>query len=450
MTTLLLLLLIVTPPAQAQSGCEPIPVVGSDVSCGDLYGSVSMDGDVLAVGASGDDDAGFDAGAVYVFRGIGNQWVEEQKIIPHEFDSETNFGFSLSVSGDTLLVGAATHSHTWVLSGGAWVYVYDGSNWVLQQELFPATPLPENYFGIQVVLDGDVAAVSSFHDITGGGDASGRVDMFRRNGTLWSHVQTLSAGSDSQPFARFGGRSALQGNEFFASSPVQASPSQRGVHVFQWNGVAWNLSQKLYILDGAIADGYGGAIAIRDDRLLIGASGHDIPMTDSGVVYAYLKTNGQWTQVQKILNPASAPGAEFGYSVAMGSHFAIVGEARGQTTLEPQSVYRYASQSGNWQFRGAIPSPAMDLGDRFGALFLAASGCTVAVGADGSQELCPNDPDGSAGKAYVYQSEGCIPCIPTLQSSGLIVLMVSLITLGVYLVRRGSGSNQFPQSKLAL
>lgn len=138
-------------------------VVGSD-----LYGtSVSVSGNVAIVGAPNDDDAGTNAGAVYVFRYNGSSWVEEVKLTSCDPNASALYGTSVSVSGDQIVVGSPGTSVNGASSGAAFSYRYDSSTWNPVAELFPSDGANSDEFGRSVSIDRGYAAVGAPNNTIG-------------------------------------------------------------------------------------------------------------------------------------------------------------------------------------------------------------------------------------------------------------------------------------------
>ena len=79
---------------------------------------IAVEGDVAVIGAPRHDGEGNNAGAAYVFRWNGDNWFQEQKLIPSDIEPEDEFGWSASVSGNVAVVGAGLDDDAVITSEG--------------------------------------------------------------------------------------------------------------------------------------------------------------------------------------------------------------------------------------------------------------------------------------------------------------------------------------------
>jgi hypothetical protein len=106
-------------------------LTASDAAAGDYFGvSVSVSRDTAVIGAWGD-DAGM--GSAYVFTRTAGVWTEQAKLTASDMAAGDTFGESVSVSGDTALIGAdadddggSASGSAYVFSGFAGVLFFDG------------------------------------------------------------------------------------------------------------------------------------------------------------------------------------------------------------------------------------------------------------------------------------------------------------------------------------
>lgn len=134
-------------------------LTASDGEGEDFFGeSLSVSGGVIAVGACGADQtaggAGLDEGAVYVFRRNGGIWQQEAILTASDGFTGDQFGFSVDLFGARLVVGATDQDDPARNQGAAYVFEYDGFAWVETQKLIAGDGETENLFGTDVAIDG--------------------------------------------------------------------------------------------------------------------------------------------------------------------------------------------------------------------------------------------------------------------------------------------------------
>ncbi len=168
-------------------------LVANDGAAGDEFGrSVSISGDTAIVGAHWDDDNGSDSGSAYVFHFDGSQWIQQQKLTANDATSGDRFGVSVSISDDTAIVGTHFGDGGAASSGSAYIFRFDGSQWVQQQKLVADDAAEYDGFGYSVSISGDIAIVGAYVDDDDGWN-SGSAYVFHFDGSQWVQQQKLTA-----------------------------------------------------------------------------------------------------------------------------------------------------------------------------------------------------------------------------------------------------------------
>ena len=160
--------------------CQQERVTPEDATAG-FGADVAVSGEVMLVGAPSDAEIASGRGAAYVFRRIGDTWVQEKKILPPEDVVGISFGLDVDLDGDTALIGAYRDFS----SGAVYVYRCDGTDWVLETTLTAPEPEGSDQFGGDVALDGDVAVVGARYE-DGELGLVGAAYVYRRTGTTWT------------------------------------------------------------------------------------------------------------------------------------------------------------------------------------------------------------------------------------------------------------------------
>jgi len=149
-----------------------------DGAVGDFFGqSVSISGDYAIVGAYLDDDKGNNSGSAYIFKRSGATWVQQAKLIALDGAAGDYFGYSVSISGDYAIVGVILDDDKGADSGSAYIFKYDGTTWSLQQKWTASDGAANDNFGISVSISGDSAIVGAHFDDDRGSN-SGSAYMF--------------------------------------------------------------------------------------------------------------------------------------------------------------------------------------------------------------------------------------------------------------------------------
>jgi len=172
-------------------------LTAADGAAFDLFGlSVSVSGapggEVAVVGAYFNNDSGLDSGSAYIYRFDGSTWEQEQKLTAADGAASDRFGVSVSVSADVAVVGAYLDDDNGNNSGSAYIYRFNGSAWVQEQKLTAADGAAGDEFGWSVSIGGDIAMVGARkHDDNE--TNSGSVYIYRFNGSVWMQEQELFA-----------------------------------------------------------------------------------------------------------------------------------------------------------------------------------------------------------------------------------------------------------------
>ncbi len=270
-------------------------------------GDVAIDGDVIVVGASGEDDGdgnGSARGAAYVFRFDGSAWVFEQRLTASDGVDGDEFGTSVDIDGDLIVVGAREPFGPLPNRGSAYVFRYSGGVWN-EERVFDPAEADTRSFGRAVSIRGDVIAVGAPRSSLAGRLATGRVYMYRFDGVSWGLSGIINAAGPA-PELNLGASVSVDGDTVAAGAPFQlggASPGLVGVYRSQAGG--WVLEDGFVASDGVGGDEFGDAVSLDGDTLLVGAPRQFI---DSGAAYRIRRDPNtlNWNETQKLSAPGGA------------------------------------------------------------------------------------------------------------------------------------------------
>ncbi len=303
----------------------------SNTGISDFFGrSVAISGDTVVVGAENEDGSGTginptsnegttNSGAAYVFVRNGTAWSQQAYVKASNTGNSDNFGSSVALSGDTLVVGAVQEDGGGIGvtagsptdgttgngagdSGAAYVFTRSGTTWTQQAYVKASNTGANDEFGISVALSDNTLAVgarSESSNATGinGADnnsasASGAAHVFTRTGTTWSQ-QAYIKPSNTQTGDNFGATIGVDGDilivgtgrddggpfpsEDSGATGVNGNDSDNSIvdsgaaYVFRRVGTTW--SQQAYVKASNTGgnDLFGTAVAVSGDTVAVGA-----------------------------------------------------------------------------------------------------------------------------------------------------------------------------------
>ncbi len=284
----------------------------------------------MVVGANGDDCAeGGNCGSAYVFRFNGTSWVGEQKLIASDAAVQDDFGFSVSVSGDTTVVGANGDAcAAGGACGAAYVFRFNGTSWVDEQELTALDAGALRRFGFSVSVSEGAALVGAKGDYCAAGPTCGSAYVFRFDGSSWAEEEKLTA-SDAAAGDSFGNSVSVSKDTAVVGAFVDdcaAGVACGSVYVFRFNGTSWVEEQKLTASDATEVDEFGLSVSVDGDTIVVGTSLDDCADGDScGSAYVYRFNGSSWVEKAKLNASDAAAGDSFGDSVSVSGDIAMMG-----------------------------------------------------------------------------------------------------------------------------
>ena len=382
--------------------------------------SVAMDGDTLIVGAPRERNAeNVIRGAAYIFVRNGAGWTQQAKLVSNA--ATTNFGFSVALSGDTAIVGAhfeniGSNSN----QGAAYVFVRNGAIWTMEQKLVNSDGVPGSQFGYSVAIDGNTVLISAFaHRISN--VEKGAAYVFTKVNNTWTQQIQLTDGNGNI-YERFGNSVALDGDTAIIGAPFgrnEANVHNGVAYVFTGSGSAWTQQARLVASDARGDEWFGTSVDIDGDTVIIGArygfgEGSTNPLIRNGSAYVFTRNESNWTQQQKFTAPNSS---FFGDSVSISGDTLIIGSPHdqiGKTTDQQGSAYVFIRKNNQWIRQSRLISPDDTISDYFGTS-VSANGNKFIVGAPGFD----NGTNGNQGAAYFFITPPFAPDLQVTSDSGI-------------------------------
>lgn len=380
-------------------------------------GSIAISGNTIVVGAPREDSgaAGINgdeqdnslskAGAAYVFVRQGTTWTQQAYLKASNPDFEDEFGDSVAICGDTIVVGAtgedssATGSNgnqadnNTLGAGAAYVFVRNGTNWTQQAYLKASNPDQSDQFGHAMAISEDTIVVGAKEEDS---NATG-----------------------------------VNGNQ--ADDSLYTAGA---AYVFHRQGTSWSQQAYLKASNAGYFDNFGCSVDIAEDTIIVGAYSEDSAATGvngapwdnsaqaAGAAYVFVRNGSSWSQ-QAYLKASNTEEDElFGYSVAIDGDRAVVGAWKEDSNASvidgwqgsnsadlAGAAYLFERNGMTWTQRSYLKASNTEAVDAFGRS-VDMSGETIVSGAPGEDSATTtvdgdesNNDVESAGAAYVFHQE---------------------------------------------
>jgi hypothetical protein len=384
---------------------------------------LSDNGTTALIGAPNDEAPnGEDSGSAYVFRRSDGSWRQQQKLAAADGNEDDEFGQSVALSADgaTVLIGASEdEGPRGLFTGSAYVFTRSDGEWIQQQKLRAPDANDRDRFGFSISLSasGATALITAPTDENPNGENAGSAYVFRRSGGEWRPQQKLFAGDgDSEDLFGFSAALSADGTTAVLSASSDEDPNGRdagSAYVFTRSNGEWSQQQKLTAADGNEEDGFGDSVALAADgtTALIGADLDRDPNRElAGSAYVFTRAQGAdgWSQQQKL--SAGDGGGDLGDSVALsadGATALIGAPTNDQNGGFAGAAYVFKRSDGGWRQQQKLTATDGDSGDEFGmSVALADNGVTGIVGAPTDKNANGvNELGSGAGSSYVFSSD---------------------------------------------
>ena len=333
-------------------------IKASNTGSNDLFGgATAISGNTLVIGARGEDNL---SGAVYVFvKSPAGIWSQEAMLKASNFGSSDTFGSSVDIFDDTVVVGAPLedsdstgNGDSLAESGAVYIFKRTGTTWAQQAMLKASNADSNDNFGSSVSISADkIAIAATGEDSSGTGifaspltnnilTDSGAVYIYTRTGETWNNTAFIKT-ETSVVSQKFGYDLSLYGDTLVVSTPFNNSDST-GVYIDESSG------------------SNGGAI-------------------NSGAVYVFDFSTGNWLAEAFIKASNTESGDNFGQSVALYNDTIVVGakqESSNSTAADGDesnnnasgagAAYVFVKQGSNWSQQAYLKASRVNANDNFG------------------------------------------------------------------------------------
>lgn len=259
-------------------------------SQGAFGGPVVAQGNCLVLGAGYTIGSCSFAGKVYVFERMDSGWVEVAGLRPDSMVCGSGFGGAIDLEGNVIVSGSHNHDEcTADNAGTTYVFENGSTGWSQTAKLCAPDEYPGDSFGVAVSISGDTILVGAPWT---GPQQRGKVYVFDRRGAGWECVQTLL--SPIAGYTSFGHAVQIQGHRALIGAPATIVPDGMGgvrkgaAWIFERTTSGWIPVRMLTADNGLYGDGFGNPVAFEGSIAAIGAIGRDVGgMQYAGAAYVF-------------------------------------------------------------------------------------------------------------------------------------------------------------------
>lgn len=370
------------------------------------------------------------------------------------------FGCSVAISGDTVVVGAFAEAssaagvngnqadNSLTQAGAAYVFTRSvGGVWTQQAYLKASDPDGYEVFGYSVAIEGDTIVIGAYGDyLNFASGVSGAAYVFTRSAGVWTPQAELRA-SNLEDYDSFGSSVAISGDTAVIGAPGEDSNAlgvggnqgnngavgSGAAYVFTRSAGVWTQQAYLKASNTGTSDTFGITLAVSGDTAVIGAPGEDSDSTgvggsqannnalNSGAAYIFTRSAGVWAQQAYLKASNSRAYNPFGNSVALSGDTALIGSSQDDSNatgvngnqantsaLRAGAAYVFTRSAGLWTQEAYLKASNTGSEDRFGHS-VALSGDTAVIGSNGEDSNATgvggnqaNNSAADSGAAYVF------------------------------------------------
>ena len=311
-------------------------LTASDGAGGDDFGySVSINGDGTTVVVGADQSGSGGNGVAYVFTKSGSVWSQTAELTASDGAAYDGFGSSVSISGTTVVVGAPYATVDNSGQGAAYVFTKPGSggwaNTSTAAKLTASDGVAGDYFGGSVSISGNTVMIGAWDATIGGNSGQGAAYLFTGSGSAWSQTAKFTE-SGNTAGDEFGYSVSISGIMMVVGAPhvtVGGNASQGAAYVFTESGSVWSQTAELTASDGAAGDEFGTSVSINESGATVVVGADRSGSGGQGAAYVFTEPgSGGWastTETAELTASDGVVGDDFGVSVSISGNTVVVG-----------------------------------------------------------------------------------------------------------------------------
>ncbi|MDZ4841147.1 MAG: Calx-beta domain-containing protein [Hyphomicrobium aestuarii] len=286
-------------------------------NAGDNFGfAVAVSGDFVVVGAKNVDSGATDTGRAFIFSASTGTLL--RAINNPTPDIGDNFGISVAISGDFLVIGAQLNDAGALDAGSA--YIFSISTGALLRTMNNPSPGINDYFGRTLSISGDNVVIGAYQDDVGGVTNAGKAYLYSAaSGGLIRTINNPAPATNDF----FAASVAVDGDTVVLSATgADFSGASEAGTVYLFSATTGSLLRTINNPTPNLGDGFGEGLGFSNNTVVITSRFDDTAANDAGSAYVYDATTG--SLLATLNSPSPLTGDQFGYTAAINGDYIVV------------------------------------------------------------------------------------------------------------------------------
>lgn len=344
----LLYILIIFPIiifSQTQIGTD---IIGESAEDNSGVVSLSLDGNIVAIGAGGNDGNGTDSGHVRIYEYQVNDWVQLGQDINGEVAGDASEIISLSSDGSIVAIGSYNNDGNGTNSGHVRVFSYQGGNWIQLGNDINGEAAGDESGLVSLSSDGTTVAIGSQNNDGVNGPDSGHVRIFNFQGGNWVQIGQDIDGEAAYDLSGFS--VSLSSDGSIVAIGAIGNEGFRG-HVRVYENILGTWTQIGNDIDGVPGSSdFGWSLELSSDGTELAVAANTAAgggPTDFGVIRVFSYQGGNWVQVGLDIE-GDDTSSVIGLNVTLSLDGSILAVTTDNWNTDNSKVRIYGNQAGSW------------------------------------------------------------------------------------------------------
>jgi hypothetical protein len=316
---------------------ETFFTIPSDGIASDGFGNtVSIDNEFIAVGSPLHDQVASNAGAVYVYRKIANNWTFFQKITAFDGIAEDYFGYDVIVYNNQLFIAAIddepTGQPTIANNGAVYIYNFNGSNWMFSQKITVGSSYK---FGGKIKVKNNklvIASGSTYAPLV-------NIHTYNFDGSNWNFSNSFNPTSTSEQFIH---DFNLDNNHLFV---LLNTGFNTNLNIYEAGSTIWNSISTLTGVNQG--DNVATTFKVKNEIMFIGSDSYILQMPRKSPLSYYKKINGNWIFQEVIYGNGNFGNDDsFGSNISISDQIVVIGASREGNGIGYGNAYTFDTTLG--------------------------------------------------------------------------------------------------------